>query len=106
MCGVLCQEVANFIKTRKEMTSDVGVPTIPKKGLYASSKVPLYLKLYNDIVVNNYYSLSMVTAGPLSAELSSEEYRLAMTLRDSTMFLKASLNQNTQKYDCPGQRTD
>ena len=30
--------------------------------------------------------------GPLSAELSSEKYRLAMTLRDCTMFMKASLN--------------
>ena len=30
--------------------------------------------------------------GPLNAELSSEKYQLAMTLRDCTVFMKASLN--------------
>ena len=34
-------------------------------------------------------------AGHLSAELSSEKFRLAMTLRDCTMFMKASLDQYT-----------
>lgn len=38
--------------------------------------------------------------GPLSAELSSEKYRLAMTLRDCTMFMKASLNPGFHKLSC------
>ena len=42
--------------------------------------------------------------GPLSAELSSEKYRLAMTLRDCTMFMKASLHRNTQKCNYPTTR--
>ena len=38
------------------------------------------------------------TAGPLTAELSSKGYRFAMTLRDCTMFMKASLNPNFRKF--------
>ena len=37
--------------------------------------------------------------GPLSAELSSERYRLAMTLRDCTMFMKASLHPDFHKLN-------
>ena len=40
--------------------------------------------------------------GPLSADLSSEEYRLAMTLRDCTMFMKASLNPDVHKLRLSG----
>ena len=42
--------------------------------------------------------------GPLSADLSSEKYRLAMTLRDCTMFMKAGLDRNTQKCNFPTTR--
>ena len=42
--------------------------------------------------------------GPLNAELGSEKYRLAMTLRDCTMFMKASLDRNSQKCSCPTTR--
>ena len=38
--------------------------------------------------------------GPLSAELSSEKSQLAMTLRDCTMFMKASLIPDYQKLSC------
>ena len=43
-------------------------------------------------------------AGPLSAELSSEKFRLAMTLRDCTMFMKASLNPDFHNLNCPPAR--
>ena len=33
--------------------------------------------------------------GPLVADVSSEKFKLAMTLRDCTMFMKASLDPNT-----------
>ena len=41
MCGVLCQEVANFVKTRKEMKSGVDMPTIKTND--CSLQLPQYL---------------------------------------------------------------
>ena len=58
-----CQEVANIVKTRKEMTSDVGMPTIHTMAFcFNDEYLTFVLEIHRVInVVNKYHLPSMVT---------------------------------------------